>query len=68
LNWKCNIFQEYDYFDDDETERVNNMQDVEKLAELLSIISIRELNEGLTSGDQEKAKEAFSSKVCVKIF
>ncbi|XP_064633231.1 dnaJ homolog subfamily C member 2-like [Lineus longissimus] len=55
--------KEFDYFCADDTERVANMQDVEKLAELLSVVSLREMNEGLTSGDEDKAKEAFSSKL-----
>lgn len=55
--------KEYEYFASDNDERVHNMQELEKLAETLSILSLQELNEGLTSGDAEKAKAAFAKKV-----
>ena len=34
----CISSQDFDYFASDETERVNTMQEVEKLAELLSCV------------------------------
>jgi DnaJ family protein C protein 2 len=39
------------------------MQEVEKLAEYLSLISLQSLNEDLLSGDADKAKDSFQAKV-----
>lgn len=57
------IVKEADYFSSNANERINHMQEVEKLAELLSITSLQSLNEELTSGDPERAKKAFLQQV-----
>jgi len=54
-----NAVKDKDYFASDETEKINHMQEVERLAELLSLASIQELNEGLLNQDPGVAKEAF---------
>jgi len=58
-----NAVKDQDYFASDEDERVLHMTEVDKLAELLALTSLQELNESLTSGDEEKAKQAFLNKV-----
>lgn len=58
-----NAIKDNDYFASDETEKINHMQEVEKLAEMLSLASIQELNEGLLNQDRAKAKEAFLTTV-----
>ncbi|KAK2185793.1 hypothetical protein NP493_222g02007 [Ridgeia piscesae] len=55
--------KEFDYFATVDADRVSNMQDMDKLSELLSVVSLQTLNEALTSGDTEKAKEAFHAQV-----
>ncbi|ELU15603.1 hypothetical protein CAPTEDRAFT_190785, partial [Capitella teleta] len=55
--------KEYDYFSADETERLSNMEEVDKLAEMLSITSLQDLNKDLTSGDLDRAKSAFNKEV-----
>ncbi|XP_041347493.1 dnaJ homolog subfamily C member 2-like [Gigantopelta aegis] len=55
--------KDFDYFSSSDSERVSNMQEVEKLSEMLSLTSLQELNEGLTGGDAEKAKAAFHQHV-----
>ncbi|XP_013416847.1 dnaJ homolog subfamily C member 2 [Lingula anatina] len=57
------IIKEFDYFAADEAERVKNMADVEKLADMLSLTSLQSLNEALTSGDKERASQAFTAEV-----
>lgn len=52
-----------DYFSSNDNERLNHMQEVEKLAEMLSVTSLQSLNEALTSGDKEQAKKAFLQQV-----
>ncbi|CAI9729211.1 dnaJ homolog subfamily C member 2-like [Octopus vulgaris] len=54
-----NIVKENDYFASNESEKVNHMEEVEKLAELLSVTRLQSLNEALNSGDKEVAKKAF---------
>ncbi|XP_060574229.1 dnaJ homolog subfamily C member 2-like, partial [Ruditapes philippinarum] len=55
--------KEYDFFTSEEAEKVNNMAELDKLAELLELTKLQTLNEALTSGDKEKAKNAFESQV-----
>ncbi|KAK2158365.1 hypothetical protein LSH36_172g04007 [Paralvinella palmiformis] len=58
-----NTVKEYDYFASDDTQKIEYMQEVDKLAELLSLTSLQDLNSSLTSGDREKAKDAFFKQV-----
>lgn len=39
------------------------MEEVEKLAEFLSLTSLQSLNEDLNSGDCERAKQGYQEKV-----
>lgn len=55
--------KDMNYFTEDESERVNNMAEVDRLAELLSLTKLQSLNEVLSSGDQVKSKEAFLKEV-----
>ncbi|KAI0219481.1 DnaJ-like subfamily C member 2 [Lamellibrachia satsuma] len=55
--------KEFDYFATVDDERVSNMQDMDKLSELLSVTSLQTLNEALTSGDTGRAKETFHAQV-----
>lgn len=55
--------KDMDYLAESDKERVQNMQDVEKIAELLPATSLQTLNEILTSGDRSKAREAFLAEV-----
>lgn len=57
------LIKDFDFFATEETEKVNNMAEVEKLAELLALTRLQSLNEALTSGDQDKAKQAFLKEV-----
>ncbi|GAB1599414.1 dnaJ homolog subfamily C member 2-like [Argonauta hians] len=57
------IVKENNYFASNENEKVNHMEEVEKLAELLSVTGLQSLNEALNSGDKEVAKNAFLQKV-----
>jgi len=58
-----NTIKDNDYFASDDTEKINHMQEVERLAELLSLASMQELNEGLQNADPAKAKEVFLTTV-----
>lgn len=55
--------KDLDYLADADKDRVQNMQDVDRLAELLSISKLQSLNEILQTQDKEKAREAFYSEV-----
>lgn len=55
--------KDFDYFASTDEERVTNMAEVDKLADLLSLVKIQSLNEELSVGDKEKAKTAFNSYV-----
>ncbi|KAK3579078.1 hypothetical protein CHS0354_029938 [Potamilus streckersoni] len=55
--------KDFNYFAKDESEKVANMAEVDKLSELLGLVKLQTLNESLTSGDLEKAKEAFFREV-----
>ncbi|XP_060064628.1 dnaJ homolog subfamily C member 2-like [Ylistrum balloti] len=55
--------KDMDYFATSEQERVSNMADVDRLADLLSLTKLQGLNEDLSSGDKDKAKTAFYLQV-----
>ncbi|KAL4217072.1 DnaJ (Hsp40) [Mactra antiquata] len=55
--------KDYNFFTDDETEKVSHMAEMDKLAELLELTKLQSLNEALTSGDKEKAKCAFLTQI-----
>ncbi|KAL3853214.1 hypothetical protein ACJMK2_016771 [Sinanodonta woodiana] len=55
--------KDFNYFAKDESEKVANMAEVDKLSELLGLVKLQTLNESLTSGDLEKAKAAFIREV-----
>ena len=57
--------QDNDYFteSEDDPRRVQNMTDMDRLAELLSLASLQDLNKELTCGDRAKAEEAFNKQV-----
>ncbi|CAH1784542.1 unnamed protein product [Owenia fusiformis] len=59
-----NSLKDLNYFaGDDPSTKIQNMSDMEKLAEMLSLTSLQELNSHLTSGDENKAKEGFHEKI-----
>lgn len=55
--------KDFGYFVDTDEEKVKMLEEVDKLAELLSLTSLQELNASLGSGDKVKAKEAFLAKL-----
>ncbi|BFZ10799.1 hypothetical protein BsWGS_13838 [Bradybaena similaris] len=55
--------KDFDYFATNEEERVAVLQDVDRLAELLSLIDLQSLNQSLSQGDKEVAKDVFMRKV-----
>ncbi|XP_055958147.1 dnaJ homolog subfamily C member 2 isoform X2 [Patella vulgata] len=55
--------KEKNYFASNDDERVKNILDVDKLARLLSLVSLKELNEKITSSDDESAKAAYLCEV-----
>jgi len=55
--------KDYEYFASDDSEKVLLMQEVDKLAEMLSFTSIQALNVDLTGEDINKAKQTFLDKV-----
>jgi DnaJ family protein C protein 2 len=57
------VMKDFDYLASSDTERVQHMQEVDKLAELLSVTSLQTLNEVLTTASKEQAQEAFLSQV-----
>ena len=57
------LWQEYGYFAADDAEKLKHMTDVEKMATLLSLLRLEELNKALTSGDSDTAKQGFASAV-----
>ncbi|XP_005111497.1 dnaJ homolog subfamily C member 2 [Aplysia californica] len=57
------FIKEFEYFASTEEERVNMLQEMDRVAELLSLTSLQSLNEQLGKGDKETGKEAFLSKI-----
>ncbi|OWF43581.1 DnaJ-like subfamily C member 2 [Mizuhopecten yessoensis] len=55
--------KDMDYFATSEQDRVSNMADVDRLADLLSLTKLQSLNEELGSRDQDKARAAFYKEV-----
>ncbi|CAL1544236.1 unnamed protein product [Lymnaea stagnalis] len=55
-------FEDFEYFASTDEEKILMMQDVDKVAELLSLTNLQELNENLTKG-KDSAKDAFLNKL-----
>lgn len=55
--------KDMDYFSTSDDDRVSNMADVDRLADLLSLVQLQSLNEQMASGDNEKARAAFLHEV-----
>jgi len=55
--------KEFEYFATNEDERINNLSEVDRLAELLSLTSLQALNVELGKGDKEIAHKAFLDKI-----
>ncbi|CAG5124699.1 unnamed protein product [Candidula unifasciata] len=55
--------KDFDYFATNDEERVAVLQDVDRLAELLSLVDLQTLNQNLSQGDKELAKAVFMRKV-----
>ena len=51
--------QEHNYFASDETERLKHMTDVDKIASMLTLVQLEDINKSLVSTDPSVAKEAF---------
>ncbi|XP_052780148.1 dnaJ homolog subfamily C member 2-like [Mya arenaria] len=57
------VVKEYGFFTEEDSLRVTNMAELDKLAELLELTTLQTLNEKLTCGDKSKASEAFTEQV-----
>lgn len=55
--------KEFEYFASNEDDRIKNLSEVDRIAELLSLTSLQALNTELSKGDKKTAHEAFLSKI-----
>uniref|UniRef100_A0A0B6YQC8 J domain-containing protein n=1 Tax=Arion vulgaris TaxID=1028688 RepID=A0A0B6YQC8_9EUPU len=55
--------KDFDYFATSDEERVTLLQDIDRMAELLSLNDLQSLNKSLGQGDVDIAKDAFRRKV-----
>ncbi|ESN96960.1 hypothetical protein HELRODRAFT_193411 [Helobdella robusta] len=57
------FIKDWEYLSNDEKERVRNMQDLDRIAELSTVETLTHLNEVASSGGKEKFAEEFFKKV-----